>query len=58
MKYIIKETINGNDDSTFTVQEKILWWWQDQSQWLSKDKAEEHIRFLQTKQVKYHTVEQ
>jgi hypothetical protein len=58
MKYIIKETINGNDVSTFTVQEKILWWWQDQSQWLSKDKAEEHIRFLQTKQVKYHTVEQ
>jgi len=58
MKYIIKETINGNDVSTFTVQEKILWWWLPQSQWLSKDKAEEHIRFLQTKQVKYHTVEQ
>ena len=27
MKYRIKETIDGNGDSTFRVQEKILWWW-------------------------------
>jgi hypothetical protein len=59
MKYRIKETIDNNSISTFTVQEKILWWWRDSSiGWSSKKQAEKHIRFLQTKEVKYHTVEQ
>ena len=58
MKYRIKERIDGNDVSTFKVQEKILWWWVDNMQWRSKDEAENYIRFLQTKEVKYHTVEQ
>ena len=58
MKYRIQETVNGNNVSTFKVQEKILWWWVDNMQWRSKDEAENYIRFLQTKEVKYHTVEQ
>lgn len=58
MKYRIKETIDGNDESTFRVQEKILWWWANAMQWRSKREAENYIRFLQTKEVKYHTVEQ
>jgi hypothetical protein len=58
MKYRIQETINGNGVSTFTVQEKILWWWTNSMQWRSKHEAENYIRFLQTKEVKYHTVEQ
>ena len=60
MKYRIKETIDGNGDSTFIVQEKILWWWvnDEQWQWRSKYGAEKCIRSLQTKEVKYHTVEQ
>jgi hypothetical protein len=58
MKYRIKETIDGNGDSTFRVQEKILWWWVNDVRWRSKYEAENYIRFLQTKEVKYHTVEQ
>lgn len=58
MKYRIQETVNGNNVSTFKVQEKILWWWVGDMQWRSKDEAENYIRFLQTKEVKYHTVEQ
>ena len=57
MKYRIKERIDGNNISTFIMQEKILWWWVDNMQWRSKDEAENYIRFLQTKEVKYHTVE-
>ena len=57
MKYRIKETIDVNDKSTFKVQEKILWVWTDDIQWRSKDEAENYIRFLQTKEVKYHTKE-
>jgi len=62
MKYRIQEIVDGNGESTFTVQYKILWWWKNYSRciprWLSKDKAENFIRNLQTKAVKYHTVEQ
>jgi DNA modification methylase len=58
MKYRIKETIDCNNVSTFKVQEKILWWWVDDIQWRSKDEAEHCVRSLQTKEVKYHTVEQ
>jgi len=59
MKSRIKETIDGNGDSTFTVQYKLFWWWENHAHhWLSKDKAENFIRNLQTKEVKYHTVEQ
>ena len=58
MKYRIKETIDGNGDSTFRVQEKILWGWRNDVQWRSKYEAEKYIRFLQTKEVKYHAVEQ
>lgn len=58
MKYRIKETVNGCDVSTFKVQEKILWWWVDNIQWRSKEEAENYIKFLQTKEVKYHIVEQ
>jgi hypothetical protein len=58
MKYRIKETINGNGVSTFTVQEKILWWWRDSVRCLSKEVAESQVRSWQTKEVKYHTVEQ
>jgi hypothetical protein len=64
MKYRIKETVDGNDKSAFEVQEKILWWWTDSMQWSTyarfscKEHAEWCIRRLQTKEVKYHTVEQ
>jgi len=58
MKYRIKETTDGNGDSTFTVQSKLFWWWANDRGWRSKSAAENYIRFLQTKQVKYHTVEQ
>jgi hypothetical protein len=59
MKYRIKETIDGNGVSTFTVQEKIIWWNTiPYIRFGSKEEAEKHIRFLQTKEVKYHTVEQ
>jgi len=58
MTYRIKETINGNGVSKFTVQEKILWWWVDGVRLLSKEQAENQIRSWQTKEVKYHTVEQ
>jgi hypothetical protein len=58
MKYRIEETIDGNDVSIFRVQEKILWWWMNSMQWRSKEEAEKYIRFLQTKEVKYHTVKQ
>jgi hypothetical protein len=59
MKYRIKETINNNSISTFTVQTKFLWRWEDSSiGWSSKERAEKQIRSWQTKEVKYHTVEQ
>ena len=58
MKYRIKETINGHDGSTFRVQEKILWWWSNFTQHYSKEDAEKWIKRLQTKEVKYHNVEQ
>ena len=59
MKYRIKETINGNGVSKFTVQEKFLWWWWvDIVRWLSKEVAESQVRSWHTKEVKYHTVEQ
>jgi hypothetical protein len=58
MKYRIKETIDCNNVSTFKVQEKILWVWTESMLCCSKDEAENYIRLLQTKEVKYHTVEQ
>jgi len=58
MKYRIKETINGNGKSTFTVQYKLFWWWKNGTHWPSKEGAETSIRFQQEKTVKYHTVEQ
>ena len=58
MKYRIREIVDGNGESTFTVQYKILWWWENQLVWSSKANAENFIRSLQTKEVKYHTVEQ
>ena len=58
MKYRIKERIDGNNISTFIMQEKILWWWIDSWTGRSKEDAQKLIRFLQTKEVKYHTVEQ
>jgi hypothetical protein len=58
MKYRIQEIVDGNGESTFTVQYKILWWWENHSRWLSKDKAENFIRSAQIKEVKYHTLEQ
>jgi hypothetical protein len=59
MKFRIKETINGHDFSTFMVQSKVLWWWKN-SRYLghSKEEAEVWIKSRQTKEVKYHTVEQ
>ena len=57
MKYRIKETIYGNDVSIFTVQYKLLWWWENCVQRLSKQDAETYIKSLQTKKVKYHTIE-
>jgi hypothetical protein len=60
IQYRIEETIDGNGVSTFRVQEKILGWWIMKSyiRFGSKEEAEKHIRFMQTKEVKYHTVEQ
>jgi hypothetical protein len=58
MKYRIKETINGNGVSKFTVQEKFLWRWVDIVRCLSKEVAESQVRSWQIKEVKYHTVEQ
>jgi hypothetical protein len=58
MKYRIQEIVDGNGESTFTVQYKILWWWENHSRWLIKHKAENVIRSAQTKEVKYHTLEQ
>ena len=58
MKYRIKERIDGNNISTFIMQEKILWWWIDSWTGRSKEDAQKLIKFLQTKEVKYHTVEQ
>jgi len=59
MKRRIKETVNCECGcSIFIVQEKILWWWVDNLRWRSKDEAENYIKFLQTKEIKYHTVEQ
>jgi len=58
MKYRIKETINGNGVSSFRVQTKFLWWWENDMSCISKEQAEGYIRSQQTKEVKYHTVEQ
>jgi hypothetical protein len=59
MKYRIKETIDGNGDSTFTVQYKFLWWWRNYSyKTSSKHEAENFIRSFEIKEIKYHTVEQ
>jgi hypothetical protein len=65
MKYRIKETINGNDVSTFTVQYKLFWWWNENIPFYNKEVAEYWIGFLiskskkkKVKEVKYHTVEQ
>ena len=51
MKYRIKETIDGNNESIFVVEYTY-------ARCSSKEAAEHCIRSLQTKQVKYHTVEQ
>jgi hypothetical protein len=58
MKYRIKETIDGNGDSTFIIQYKLFWWWVKFMQVSSKYEAEHCVRSLQTKEVKYHSVEQ
>ena len=58
MKYRIKETIIGNDESIFVVEYKWLWSWSFYARCSSKEQAEKYIRSLQTKEVKYHTVEQ
>jgi hypothetical protein len=58
MKYRIQETINGNGVSSFRVQIKFLWWWENDMLCISKERAEAYIRSQQTKEVKYHTVEQ
>lgn len=58
MKYRIKETIDGHDHSTFMIQYKVLWLWENLTQHYSKEGAEKWIKTLKTKQVKYHTVEQ
>ena len=65
MKYRIKETIEGNDVSTFTVQSKLFWWWNENILFYNKEVAEYWIGFLiskskkkKVKEVKYHTVEQ
>jgi hypothetical protein len=56
MKYRIKERIDANGDSTFVVQEHVFWWWENYIFRASKQQAEHYIRSLQTKEVKYHTV--
>ena len=58
MKYRIQETVDGNGVSTFRVQNKCLWWWENFTRHYSKEDAEKWIKRLQTKEVKYHTVEQ
>lgn len=65
MKYRIRETINGDDVSTFRVQKKILWWWDEGVPWHDKKAAEDWIGVIidrsrknKVKEVKYHTVEQ
>jgi hypothetical protein len=60
MKYRIKETIDGNGDSTFRVQYKLFWWWKNCGHRgeHSKEFAKFWIKSRQTKAVKYHTVEQ
>jgi hypothetical protein len=58
MKYRIKETINGNDESIFAIEYEWLRAWSHYAQYSSKEAAEHCIRSLQTKEVKYHTVEQ
>lgn len=58
MKYRIKETIDGNGDSIFEVEYEWLWSWSHYAGCSSKYEAEKCIRSLQTKEVKYHTVEQ
>jgi hypothetical protein len=60
MKYRIKETINGHGVSRFMIQGKVLWWWKNftYSGEHSYEEAEVWIKKLQTKEVKYHTVEQ
>ena len=59
MKYRIKETIDGNGESIFVVEYySWLWAWSTYARYSSKEAAEHCIRSLQTKQVKYHTVEQ
>jgi|Laugrefabdmm15dn_1035133.scaffolds.fasta_scaffold189822_2 hypothetical protein len=59
MKYRIKETVDGNDKSTFKIQYKFLWWHEAyRMKFSSTELAKNFIRSLQTKEVKYHTVEQ
>ena len=58
MKYRIKETIDGNGDSIFTVEYECLRSRSTYTHCSSKYEVEHRIRSLQTKQVKYHTVEQ
>jgi hypothetical protein len=59
MKYRIMERIDGNGESHYEVQEKILWWWWNEfTRHTTKENAEEWVRSLQTKEIKYHTVEQ
>lgn len=58
MKYRIKETIDGNGESTFVVEYEWLWAWSTYARCSSKERAEKCIRSLQRKEVKYHTVEQ
>jgi hypothetical protein len=58
MKYRIKETINGNDESIFMVEYEWLWAWSNYARYSSKEAAEHCIRSFETKEVKYHTVEQ
>jgi len=60
MKFRIIEKRNGHNVSTFMIQSKVLWWWKNStySEEHSYEEAEVWIKKLQTKEVKYHTVEQ
>lgn len=58
MKYRIKETIDGNGDSIFTVEYECLGTWSTYTHCSSKYEAEHCVRSLQIKEVKYHAVEQ
>jgi hypothetical protein len=58
MKYRIKETIDGNDKSIFHIEYEWLCGWSTYARCSSKEQGEKYIRSLQTKEVKYHTVEQ